>query len=495
MSSTIYFGQTQYINLEELLPHAPRHHLFLQINVELTKHIGVNASLIYSAFTEYIYKNEFVCRHNKWWFPFSYPDICNRTGLSIDQVRYTIEKMEEFGILEIACMNEKTKQKCYRIVPTQVQDGKLSPCTGYFKAHGMPKENYITINPIPYDEEVFLETGKLVLPKQKSPRRRSVPGTRPLGSRAGGWEFYHLDGKNTTPSEQKLEADDAPEFLGVTSSTRGRGRGRANNVFITHNKIGVKNDTYICDNLEIEELHKNKQNKFTPTQREEQFTKYVLNRILENFPNISKDAQKKILQSGPKCVRQLSNKFGFKAVKEVLNWGLLDPFWKKQIRSLSPLLRPSKTHPEYKKFEMIKMAYEGQQKDPEDELMDGIESLARTQSEDPNEIETIVDNVIWLQEEIDNINENKVVRVRWNHSDSILKVFKWLIFIESRIIENKYYKTWDDILVEYFEYLKRFVLNGPDKPLYAGHFDPKKSSFQNFAAFLERKHGEEILDI
>lgn len=494
MSDLAYYIPETFGNVENTHPLVPRLHQFVQLNLELMKHLGANAAVIYTVFVERMQKNWFVCKHNHWWFPYSYTAICKKTKLTMRQVRYALEKLEETGVIEVSCMNSQTGQRCYRVVPTDIKNGELSPCTGYFKAQGIPKENYVTINPIPYDMEVYLETGEYVLPAQKTSRRRSVPGTRSLGSRGGRCQNWHLDAKIGTPSEQKLEADDTPEFLGVTSSTRVRGRGRANNVFI-HNKIGVKNDTYICDNLEIEELHKNKQNKFTPTQREEQFTKYVLNRILENFPNISKDAQKKILQSGPKCVRQLSNKFGFKAVKEVLNWGLFDPFWKKQIRSLSPLLRPSKTHPEYKKFEMIKMAYEGQQKDPEDELMDEIESLARTQSEDPNEIETIVDNVIWLQEEIDNINENKVVRVRWSHSDSILKVFKWLIFIESRIIENKYYKTWDDILVEYFEYLKRFVLNGPDKPLYAGHFDPKKSSFQNFAAFLERKHGEEILDI
>ena len=492
MSIFAFFSPQKSADVRSIHAFAPNTKA-ITIDTDLTGYIGANGALIYAVFVKYLQDNYQMCQKSKWWFPYSYSCICRRTGLSIKQVRRTIDNMERFGVLETARMGKNINQRCYRLVPTSMQNGKLSIWSAYYKAQGIPKTEYVEFTQIQFREQDFYKTGEYIQRKKSTPKRRSIPGKGAMPKRAQLCPEGHSPATN-------LEVDNQPELLAKQDSSRVRVIKEYN-----INKIGVTSDTDLSllgeSNNSWEGNQNNKKQPpksrtFVPSQREIQYTEYVLECILENFPNMSQDAQNKIKQSGPKAVRQLANKFGFRTVKEVLNWGLNDPFWKKQIRSLSPLLRPSKSHPEFKTFEMIKMAYEEQAKDPEDTLEEDLESLAKTLEKTPEGVEELIDCVHWFQDEVDEFNENKIVQVRWTHSDMLLKVLKWLHFIESRIIENEFnYDTWDDIVVAYLEYLKRFVLTSPDRPLYAGFFDPKKSTFQNFVAYLEKKHGTEILDL
>ena len=168
MSSSISREQAYSTILKNIYKPIPKSDQHLLLNVELARHIGVLEALIHSAFVEFVQKNEDVCKLNKWWFPYSYVDICKRTKLTTNQIRHTVRNMERAGILEVSCMDIRTGQKCYRIVPATICNEKLSIHTEYFKNCGLPKTDHVPIIPTQYQE--------YAPSAQRTPRRRSIPG-------------------------------------------------------------------------------------------------------------------------------------------------------------------------------------------------------------------------------------------------------------------------------------------------------------------------------
>lgn len=618
-------------NIESRISTLPNRGAFLELNRYIFKKLGANAALVYSVLGKYMLKWHDVCEYNNWWFPYSTTALCKNTDLHVRMVRYAVEKLEKYGLLEVAYQKNGNHKKCYRIVHVKVKNGELVLDKECFERMGIPHDKkFVNIKPLPYIEEVFWETGEFVIPEEdgvsaivqikdanslvtakngelrknavpandakigivkikgtnsleivenggteqrklntaKIPRRRSIPGSQKYGflandakngilqKREDGEFFYNQDTefkgeKANSPIEKSgvlaptkcLEfKDDGEDDTRACTATPARIKNIYTNKKIknkNNNPQGgasrspsgeledIKSKTPIlcsdaqrpseCYNLEnIGESRSPKLDKyanhgalltksssgrpkvvpFSPTQRELQYTELFLQKVLENFPNLSVDAQNKIRKNGPQSLRKLVKKFGsFQIVRKVIEWGMQDSFWKKQIRSIAALLNYSKSSPEFTKFEMIKIGYDQKNIEPEEELYNNLKSMAKSQADNAEDAELIMEDIEWFKYEVENINRNKSVRLGWTKSNKMLQVLKWLHLIESRLIPGCQYETWRDVVDDYLEYLNRFVCNAPDKPLYAGYFDPKCTSFQNFIAFVEKQHDIEWIHI
>lgn len=232
---------------------------------------------------------------------------------------------------------------------------------------------------------------------------------------------------------------------------------------------------------------------FSPTERELQFVQLVASSIKENFPNASEYSMEKIISHGPKVVRKLSRIFGFTRVRDVLLWGLEDHFWRKQIRSISPLGMPSRNDPDRLKFEVLADCYDRSLSFQKFDLDGEVRRIAESYYADEEDRQIFVDDAEWFIEKVEEINGKGSKDLIWTRSFKVLYVLEGFAKLERDIVDTERYPTWGYLINEYIEYLKQKVLK-PEADLYPGHFDRWKQAFRTFVRYAEKKHGTSILE-
>ena len=232
---------------------------------------------------------------------------------------------------------------------------------------------------------------------------------------------------------------------------------------------------------------------FSPTEREMQFVELVASSIMENFPNASRHSIDAIRKHGPRVVRKLSSLFGFSRVRDVLMWGLEDHFWKKQIRSISPLGMPSRNDPDRLKFEVIADCFDRNQAHGQFDIESEIKKIAECWYSDEEDQQIFIDDADWFIEKIEEINGRGSKNLVWTRTFKVLYVLEGFAKMEKEIVDSERYPTWGELINEYLEYLKKNVLK-PESDLYPGHFDRYKQAFRSFVRYAEKKHGTTILE-
>ena len=233
--------------------------------------------------------------------------------------------------------------------------------------------------------------------------------------------------------------------------------------------------------------------KFPSIEKEKMFLETVIRRIYDNFPNTSTDMLNRMHINGLKVVMNLSKKHGFQRVKDVLNWGLKDFFWKKQIRSVSPLEKISKNDPDRTKFEVIADCYDRAVNGYKFDLNEELESLAAYHYESEADRRLFVDDAEWFIEKVEKINAKGSKQLSWTTTPKVLKVLEGFIALEKDIVDDYRYPTWGELINEYIKYLTTKVLVN-DTNLYPGHFDRYKPAFKTFIHYAEKKHDTSILE-
>lgn len=232
---------------------------------------------------------------------------------------------------------------------------------------------------------------------------------------------------------------------------------------------------------------------FSPTEREVQFVELVASSIMENFPKASVHSLETMKRHGPKVIRKLSNLFGFPRVRDVLMWGLEDHFWKKQIRSISPLGMPSRNDPDRLKFEVIADCYDRNQTQNQFSLKSEIQKIAECWYSAEEDQQIFIDDADWFIEKVEEINSKGSKNLAWTRSFKVLYILEGFAKMEKEIVDTDRYPTWGELINEYFEYLKSKVLK-PEFDLFPGHFDRYKQTFRTFVRYAEKKHDTTILE-
>lgn len=190
-------------------------------------------------------------------------------------------------------------------------------------------------------------------------------------------------------------------------------------------------------------------------------------------------------------IGRLLRMYDAKTLIDIVTWALEDPFWNKQVRGVAGLLSQSKSHPDYKKIELIADQMQESRKSEEQKTKEVL-TIYVNRHYPEEDFADVMKDIEWFQERVSNFGPVDR-QANWQYTLKMLDVLKWLTKMEKTLVSKQKYKIWSDVMAGYFKYLETNVfpkLKG-ECVLGAGWFKDG-TAFRGFQDHIEEKAGHKI---